>query len=92
MSRFRLDAGNERYSNGALTEAATFYENAIALDPYLERAYNNLGSIYAQQGDTPKAIQFFQQAIDIDSTYSDPYYNLGSTCMKTAAIRKKVGT
>ena len=78
FASFCLDAGNERYSNGALTEAVTFYENAIALDPYLERAYNNLGSISAQQGDTPKAIQFFQQAIDLDSTYSDPYYNLGS--------------
>jgi tetratricopeptide (TPR) repeat protein len=75
---FCLDAGNERYGNGSLEEAARFYERAVALDPFQERACNNLGSIYAQRGDLPKAIEFFQRAILLDSTYSDPYYNLGS--------------
>ncbi len=75
---FCLDAGNERYANGSLAAAGKFYEKAIALDPELERAYNNLGSIYAQQRNFSGAVELFKQAIDLDSAYSDPYYNLGS--------------
>ena len=77
-SRFCLDAGNASYSRGELRRAASFYERAVALDPYLERAYNNLGSVYAQQGDPAHAIEFFQKAIDLNPDYSDPYYNMGT--------------
>jgi len=76
--RLCLDAGNDRYSSGLYTPARTYYERAITLDPTLDHAYNNLGSICAQEGERDRAIALFEQAIALDSTYSDAYYNLGS--------------
>jgi tetratricopeptide (TPR) repeat protein len=77
-ARLCLDAGNDRYGSGLFTPARTYYERAITLDPTLDHAYNNLGSICAQEGEWDHAIVLFEQAIALDSTYSDPYYNLGS--------------
>lgn len=77
-ARYCLDAGNASYAEGAVKEARTLYEKTIALDPTIERAYNNLGSVYAQEDSLAKAIDCFEAAIELDSTYSDPYYNLGS--------------
>jgi len=77
-ARLCLDAGNDRYSSGLYTPARTYYERAISLDPTLDHAYNNLGSICAQEGERDRAIDLFEEAIALDSTYSDPYYNLGS--------------
>ncbi|HUL43331.1 MAG TPA: tetratricopeptide repeat protein [Bacteroidota bacterium] len=78
FARVCLDAGNDRYTNGMYSPAKTYYERAISLDPTLDHAYNNLGSICAQEGDRERAIELFNQAIELDSTYSDAYYNLGS--------------
>ncbi len=47
------------------------------MTPSNTRAYNNLGSVYAQQKDLSRAIELFQKAISLDSSYSDAWYNLG---------------
>ena len=60
------------------SEAAGYFRVCLAIRPNTPAVYNNLGSVYARQGNTAKAMELFRQAIELDSSYSDPYYNLGS--------------
>ena len=42
------------------------YQRAIALDPYLLKAHNNLGVIYAAQGRLQEAVAAWKTALAID--------------------------
>ena len=44
-----------------------------------QQIHNNLGDVYARQGDLNKAAEEFQKAIGINPNYADAYHNLGNT-------------
>ncbi len=52
------------------------------------RVHNNLGDIYAREGDLSKSIWHFERAIQLDPTYSDAMHNLGNTYIQTNEIEK----
>ena len=54
------DIEAERYYR---RHAAWAFERALALDPALSEAHNDLGTLLAQAGDLPAAIARFQQAL-----------------------------
>ena len=53
------------------------YTQAITLDPKLAAAYNNRGSVYADQKQWDKAFADFTQAITLDPKLAAAYYNRG---------------
>jgi len=57
-------------------EAETSLDRAIAIYPKYAAAYNNLGVVYARNGDRSREADALQQAISIDDHYVPAYVNL----------------
>ncbi len=62
---------------GEAARARTAYEGALALDPALSEAHNDLGTLVAQEGDLEGAIGRFRQALATTPDYPDALNNLG---------------
>lgn len=60
-----------------LPEAIRQTEEAIRLAPRYFEAYNNLGVLHYQQGETGEAIRMFEQALSIHRDALMPHANLG---------------
>jgi protein O-mannosyl-transferase len=52
--------------------------------PSAHNIHNNLGDVYARQGDMDKAVYEFKKAIEINPLYSDAYHNLANTYVQIA--------
>lgn len=59
------------------TAAAASLERAIAMYPEYAAAYNNLGVVYARNGDRGREAEALQHAIAVDSHFVPAYVNLG---------------
>ncbi|MDF5738401.1 MULTISPECIES: tetratricopeptide repeat protein [unclassified Nostoc] len=57
--------------------AELYYRQAIALQPDLVQAHNNLGEVLQKQGRLNDALKSYQQAIKIKPDYPYAYHNLG---------------
>ena len=57
--------------------ARAAFERALALQPDLAEANNDLGALLAQQGDLPAAIERFRAALASTPDYPDALNNLG---------------
>ncbi|MGQ9630507.1 MAG: tetratricopeptide repeat protein [bacterium] len=73
--------GVEYSSRGDDQKAVEEYERAIAIDPSMVEAYNNLANAYRRQGDDERATPLLEKAISIDPEYADAHLNLGATYM-----------
>lgn len=73
----QLSSGVELLKQNKSNEALKAFEAAARLDPRLPAAYNNMGRIYADQGNTGKAITYFKKAINIEPLYEPALSNLG---------------
>jgi tetratricopeptide (TPR) repeat protein len=60
-----------------LGEAVLNYTEAISLNVNLSSAYNNLGAVYADQGEYGRAISMFERATRVDVTNDVAWGNLG---------------
>ncbi|RJR27455.1 tetratricopeptide repeat protein [candidate division WWE3 bacterium] len=49
------------------------------VSPYSYRVYNNLGDIYASEGNYPEAIRNFQLSLQLSPGFADAVHNLGFT-------------
>ncbi len=54
-----------------------FYQRTISFDPQNEALYNNLGSVYEEQGDTQKAIAAYRMSRGLEPNFIRAYNNLG---------------
>jgi len=72
-------------TNGKNDQAVTIYEKVIEVEPDLPEAYNNLGLIYAAEGNLEKATRYFQLGLQTNPAYATLYQNL-STLYATRAI------
>ncbi len=84
---FSVTAGNAMLSAGRSADAQRFYERALLIDSTNARAWNNLGTIVAQENDLAAARQMFQRAIACDPQYSDALYNLGSVTIDLGDLK-----
>jgi tetratricopeptide (TPR) repeat protein len=66
----------------------TLWEATARTNPNSSRAYNNLGDVYAVEGNTEKAIQSFEKAIEINPHYAEAMYNLGNLYKNTGKEEK----
>ncbi len=69
-------AGRRQYEAGRFTEAITFFEKALEVNPKDAEAYYSIGECYALE-DNEKAIEAYQQAIKIDPKHDAAYWGLG---------------
>jgi Tfp pilus assembly protein PilF/peroxiredoxin len=63
--------------SGEASRARSAFERALALQPDLAEANNDLGALLAQQGDLPAAIERFRAALASTPDYPDALNNLG---------------
>ena len=68
---------------GQVPRARAAYEAALALDPSLAEAHNDLGTLLAQDGDMDGAIARFRQALAATPEYPDALNNLGYALLLT---------
>jgi FkbM family methyltransferase len=60
-----------------LQEAADLFRRAIAADPQLARAHQNLGNALTELGDAAGAIDSFERAVALEPTAVEVHNNLG---------------
>ena len=76
QARQYREEGLKSQKLGNLSEAKSWYEKAITLDPNYAVVYNDLGVIYEAEGSLGKAEESYLMAVKIDPTYSSAYTNL----------------
>jgi len=69
--------------SGQPAKARAAFERALALQPELSEASNDLGTLLAQGGDLPAAIGKFQAALATTPDYPDALNNLGYALLLT---------
>jgi len=69
--------------SGESARARAAYEKALALQPDLAEANNDLGALIAQSGDLPGAIAHFRAALTATPEYPDALNNLGYALLLT---------
>jgi tetratricopeptide (TPR) repeat protein/glycosyltransferase involved in cell wall biosynthesis len=62
---------------GRADAAIATYRGAIATDPALAPAMNNLGALLGARGLSAEALELFQRAVAVDATYAEAHNNLG---------------
>jgi len=78
---YRLGSLLVKTGQGAKARAA--YERALALQPDLSEASNDLGTLLAEGGDVPAAIERFRAALEATPDYPDALNNLGYALLLT---------
>jgi Tfp pilus assembly protein PilF/peroxiredoxin len=69
--------------SGHSTKARSAFERALAKQPDLAEASNDLGALLAQGGDLPAAIERFRAALSAAADYPDALNNLGYALLQT---------
>ena len=76
LAREYCQEGRESQRIGNSSEALSFYQKAIAVDPSYALAYNDLGVIYDELGSPAQAEENYLRAIRIDPDCLSAYDNL----------------
>jgi tetratricopeptide (TPR) repeat protein len=71
-----LDHGNSALADGRLKDAQKNFEKAIEIYPEFDQAYNNLGVVLMQTGDSKGGEVAFSKAIAINDHFARAYVNL----------------
>jgi Flp pilus assembly protein TadD/peroxiredoxin len=69
--------------SGEVGRARSAFERALAIQPDLAEASNDLGALLAQEGDVARAIELFRAAIAATPEYPDALNNLGYAMLLT---------
>jgi Tfp pilus assembly protein PilF/peroxiredoxin len=75
--------GSLLVKTGQSVKAKAAYERALALQPDLSEASNDLGTLLAEGGDVPAAIERFRAALEATPDYPDALNNLGYALLLT---------
>jgi protein O-GlcNAc transferase len=71
--------GNVLKEQDNLTEAVSFFQKALEINPNYTEAHNNMGNTFKDQGRLDEAISCFQKALKINPNLVEVYNNLGNT-------------
>jgi Tfp pilus assembly protein PilF/peroxiredoxin len=80
--------GSLLVKTGQTAKAKAAYEQALALQPDLSEAANDLGTLLAEGGDIPAAIERFRAALAATPDYPDALNNLGYALLLTGQARE----
>lgn len=65
-----IEQASTAYSNGELTKALEFYDQAVMIDPANNVLYANRSAIYLKLGEIQKAIEEASHSIQLDPEWS----------------------
>ena len=71
-----LIKGQTAANEGKFAEAEQCFRKILSIDPQNKTAYNNLATVYTQQGEREKGKEMLQAALEIDPLYVFPRVNL----------------
>ena len=77
---------------GQLDEAIACYKKAIALDPKLAAAQNNLGLLLKGNGQWEEAVACYKKAIELDPKLAKAHYNLGVALADKGQLREAIAS
>ena len=83
--------GSLLVKTGQTAKARAAYERALALQPDLSEASNDLGTLLAESGDLPAAIERFRAALAATPDYPDALNNLGYALLLTGRPERGPG-
>ena len=69
-------------------QAETLLEKAVAIDPKLDEAYLQLGTIHSARGDFEQAIRDYKKAIDVNQRLGEAHRELGMIYQRTGEKAK----
>ncbi len=75
LERYITEGTYYTYATGDLPKAVTAYENALAIEPDLGLALNNLALVYDELGDHERSWELLERNMAVDSTGANPYTN-----------------
>lgn len=75
---------------GAMPQAISCFQKAIAIDPTYADAHCNLGSAFLRQDQVKDAVLAYKEAIDIDPQFAQAYFNLGIVFSNTGNIDEAI--
>ena len=78
------DAGNA-------SEALTYYDKAIEVNPHFHKAYYNRGSAYSSLGNYDQAIGDFDRAIEINPLFAEAYHDRGIVYGRMGNYKQAIG-
>ena len=73
-----LSEGDARMADGDHADAATRYQEALALEPRNAIAHNKLGLALQMQSQFGQAEEEYRRAIELKPTYAEAYFRLGT--------------
>ena len=73
--------GVQLNQRGALKEAASYFERAIAIEPSYLDAHTNLGAVFAEEGDWHGMAAQYQAALKINPWAVRAYENMGTALL-----------
>ncbi len=79
-----------RQNSGDFKIAELYYRQAIALQPNLVQAHNNLGDVLQKQARLDDAIKAYQQVIKIQPEYPYAYHNLGYIFQQKGQLEESI--
>lgn len=85
-----LELGNKLFYERRLTEAITYWKQAIINDPLLQGVNFNIALALQRQDKLTEAIIFYQKEISINPNNSLSYLNLGSIYHKQKKIEEAI--
>jgi tetratricopeptide (TPR) repeat protein len=78
--RARVVYGNYLADQGREAAAVEQWQQALALDPKLALAWNNLGDYYAHSGRVMQGLEYFEKAIELEPQQATYRFNWASVC------------
>lgn len=76
---------------GRIQDAPALLQAALAIEPNLPDAHNNLGLTWMEQGDLKAAIHAFEQVIQLNPDHGQAHYNLGIALQKLGDLNGAIG-
>ena len=82
------DEGLTASMKGELTQAISFFEQAIRMDSSMSAAYHQLGRCYFRMGKIKKSVAFFQQVVQAKPKLIPPQVDLGYAFLKLDEVNR----
>lgn len=86
-----LNLANIHSRKGNLSQAISYYDKAIAIDPDYADAYQGRGITYGNKGDMTQAISDLSKAIELFPDFAESYHDRGNIYGSKGDIDKAIG-